>query len=54
MVTCTLRQKVKTWCRLERSLLVEFKGYFGDVPICNLHGRSMSEDGVFELLHEIV
>jgi predicted GIY-YIG superfamily endonuclease len=40
-VNCTARQRVKTWMKLERSLLLSFRERFGEVPIGNTHGRKM-------------
>jgi hypothetical protein len=39
VVTCTPRQKVKSWHKLERALLLAFKDAFGEVPRCNTHGK---------------
>ena len=49
IVTCKPRRHVKTWLRLERALLVEFRGQFGELPKCNTKGNIMTEDGVFDL-----
>jgi hypothetical protein len=49
VVTCKPRQRVKTWFRLERALLVAFRERFGEVPKCNAKGTKMKEDGVFDM-----
>jgi hypothetical protein len=45
IVTCTPRQHVKTWHKLERALLLVFKEMFGTVPECNSHGKNYSWRG---------
>lgn len=49
VVTCTPRKNVKTWFRLERALLLEFKRLFGEVPFCNGTGHNMREGKEFDL-----
>jgi hypothetical protein len=39
VVTCTPRQKVKSWHKLERALILTFKNMFGAVPKCNVQGK---------------
>lgn len=39
VVTCTARQKVKTWRRLERALLLMFREIYGEIPEGNTHGN---------------
>ena len=48
VVSCRPRQNVKTWHKLERALLLEFREMFGDVPKCNSHGTGMSERDEFK------
>ena len=43
IVTCNPRQRVKTWIKLERGLLLCFRERFGEVPRCNSHGKKMKE-----------
>lgn len=43
IVTCNPRQKVKTWIKLERGLLLCFRERFGEVPRCNSHGKGIRE-----------
>lgn len=40
-VTCTSRRRVKTWHKLERALLLQFREEYGEVPLCNSHGKKM-------------
>jgi len=47
VVICPPRQNVRTWHKLERALLIEFKQIFGDVPHCNAHGSKMKETNEF-------
>ena len=48
VVTCKPRQRVKTWRKLERALLLTFRDMYGEVPWCNSHGRKMKEKDEFE------
>jgi hypothetical protein len=43
VVTCQPRQNISTWLKLERALLLSFKTKFGEVPVCNSHGKGMRE-----------
>jgi hypothetical protein len=47
IVTCKPRQKVETWKKLERGLLLCFRERFGEVPKCNSHGKRMKETDEF-------
>lgn len=47
IITCRPRQRVKTWIKLERALLLAFREQFGEVPCCNSHGRKMKETDEF-------
>lgn len=49
VVTCRPRQKVKTWKKLERALLLPFRTIYGEVPKCNSHGKNMTETDEFDL-----
>lgn len=51
IVTCPPRQRVRTWHKLERALLLEFKERFGDVPRSNSHGKRMKETDEFRCFH---
>lgn len=48
ILTCTRRQRVRTWHKLERALLLRFREMFGRVPICNTHGQQMIETDEFD------
>ena len=48
IVTCAPRQKVKTWIKLERAMLLSFRAEFGSVPVCNSHGKQMKETDEYE------
>jgi hypothetical protein len=39
--TCRARQKVKTWRKLERALLLRFREMYGTVPRLNSQGKNM-------------
>jgi hypothetical protein len=41
IVTCGPRQRVKTWAKLERGLLLCFRDRFGEVPRFNSQGKRM-------------
>jgi hypothetical protein len=41
IVTCRPRQRVRTWRKLERALLLTFREVFGAPPRCNVHGKRM-------------
>jgi hypothetical protein len=43
IITCKPRRKVKTWIKLERALLLAFRGAYGKVPIYNLQGHKIRE-----------
>lgn len=42
IVTCRPRQKIRTWHKLERALLIAFCERFGQVPKGNSHGKKMT------------
>jgi len=48
IITCRPRQRVKTWLKLERALLIVFKETYGAVPRCNSHGKKMKARDEFE------
>jgi hypothetical protein len=59
ILTCKPRQKIKTWHKLERALLIEFKETYGDIPQCNSQGhriKKTDEDKYFrsKRLHNIL
>ena len=49
VVTCRPRQRVKSWLKLERALLLCFREKFCEVPKCNSHGKRIREAGEFTL-----
>lgn len=48
VVSCRARQRVRTWHKLERALLLTFKERYGEVPHCNSHGKRMKPFDEFE------
>jgi len=40
IITCTTRQAVKTWQKLEAGLIIAFKHMYGDLPKCNTKGKN--------------
>jgi hypothetical protein len=49
IVTCTPRQHVKTWHKLERALILYFRDTYGAAPICNETGHNMAWRGERDL-----
>lgn len=46
LVTCTRgRQGVKSWNKLERALILQFKDMYGRQPVCNTHGKNYKWGG---------
>jgi hypothetical protein len=41
VVACGSRQRVKTWHKLERALLLTFREVYGEVPKCNSQGKRL-------------
>lgn len=41
VVSCLPRQKVQTWRKMERGLLLCFRERFGEIPKCNRQGKRM-------------
>jgi hypothetical protein len=41
VVASAPRQKVKTWRKLERGLIITFRDIFGETPVVNNHGKKM-------------
>lgn len=48
VVSCQARQRVRTWSKLERGLLLVFKEKYGEVPHCNSHGKAMKPRDEYE------
>lgn len=44
IVTCTPLQRVKTWFKLEKALLIRFRNLFGTLPMCNDKNKNSSND----------
>lgn len=42
IVTCSAKEDVDTWKKLESALLLTFKHKYGEVPKCNTKGKNMS------------
>lgn len=49
IVTCGVRQHVRTWHKLERALLLVFRDRYGSVPRCNTAGKNVVENNEFSL-----
>ena len=49
IITCRPRQRVKTWRKLESACLLAFRERFGEVPLCNVHGKGIVEKDEFTL-----
>ena len=47
ILTCRQRQRVKTWVKLERALILMFRSEYGTVPRFNSQGKKMTEGDVF-------
>jgi hypothetical protein len=45
IITCTRRQNLKSWRKLERALLLAFKDEFGEIPECNTQGKNYKWSG---------
>ena len=48
VVTCAPRRRVKTWHKLERALMLQFRAEYGSVPKCNTQGKRLIEADEFE------
>ena len=47
IATCRPRQRVKTWMKLERAFLLQFREIYGEVPLCNIQGSGFTEKDEF-------
>jgi len=47
IITCKRRQRVSTWKKLERALLLVFREQRGKQPLCNSHGKRIKETDEF-------
>lgn len=52
MITCRPRNRVRTWIKLERALLLEFRKMYGNVPEFNIQGKSIRETDEFRYFRE--
>ena len=41
VVSCRSRQRIKTWHKLERALLLTFREVYGEIPLCNSQGNKL-------------
>jgi hypothetical protein len=48
LVTCRGRQGFRSWCRLERAMLIAFREMFGGIPLCNTQGNGFKEQREFD------
>jgi len=49
VITCGVRQGVRTWHKLERALLIAFRDRYGEIPYCNTAGKNFVETNEFDL-----
>ena len=49
ILTCRPRRHVRTWVKLERALLLEFRELYGEAPKCNTHGKGITESNEFDI-----
>jgi len=49
VISCPPRQRVRTWVKLERALLMTFREMFGEIPEANSHGKKMKAKDEFSL-----
>lgn len=47
IVTCRPRQRVKTWIKLERAMIILFREMYGSIPKCNSNGNRMKRTNEF-------
>jgi hypothetical protein len=52
VITCQPRQSIPTWLMLERAFLLSFKTKFGEIPVCNSHGKGMREGDEYRYFHK--
>lgn len=48
IITCGSRQRVRTWYKLERAMLLMFRDMYGEVPVCNSHDKRIKETDEFD------
>lgn len=47
LVTCRGRNGIRSWCRLERAMIISFREMYGEIPLCNVQGSGFAEDREF-------
>ena len=47
LVTCPGRNGIRSWCRLERAMIIAFREMFGEIPLCNFQGSAFEENCEF-------
>ena len=52
LITCTKRQRVQSWLKLEKALLIKFREVYGSVPIGNTQGKNMRWGNELQLFTE--
>jgi hypothetical protein len=52
VITCKPRRRVKTWRKLERALILEFRAMHGDIPRQNIHGKNFKAIDEFEYFNQ--
>ncbi len=48
IVTCAAKQNVKSWTKLERALILQFRELYGEVPKFNKSGKKIRETDEFK------
>lgn len=47
-ITCQGVPGLKTWEKLERAFLLDFRSLYGEVPVLNIQGKNLQETNEFE------
>lgn len=47
LVTCPGSNGIRSWCRLERAMIIAFREMFGEIPLCNVQGSGFEEHREF-------
>lgn len=48
IVTCTAKQNVRTWRKLEMALIIAFRERYGEIPKCNDKGKAKEATDHFD------
>ena len=48
VLSCSKRQGMKTWVKLERALILVFREIHGEIPVCNRQGSGIKERDEFK------